>query len=372
MRQALIDPASGSGVRDWNRACELVRDMELPKPPAEQTQRPQTSIDEAIAAFRALKKKRSPDVQRKAKLLTSRLKAFLETRHKSTMPEITLPDLIAFRNTWTDMNSTQRRNQEILRSFFNFCLKAKYITDNPARDLDPIPEDRPKTDPFEPDEMQRIFDALPRLPDEYGRMGTRIAKQTKAFVFVMRYTGLSVGDTAKLEKLHAQGCRIRTHRKKTGEEVFAKVPQFVLDALNDESIHDSVQYYFWSGEGKMHTRSSKWGQRLQRLFVLANVKTREVEKIRRSGGKLKGEPELVKISEATPHMFRHTFARDWLVSGKPMEELAELLGNSLRTVEKYYSKWDTRRQAKLEQNLEDLWNNDPITLALKTSAESLP
>ena len=30
--QALIDPQTGSGVRDWSRACELVRDMEAPTP----------------------------------------------------------------------------------------------------------------------------------------------------------------------------------------------------------------------------------------------------------------------------------------------------------------------------------------------------
>ena len=48
----------------------------------------------------------------------------------------------------------------------------------------------------------------------------------------MRYTGLSIGDTAKLEKAHVQGCRIRTYRKKTREDVFARVPSFVVEALN--------------------------------------------------------------------------------------------------------------------------------------------
>jgi hypothetical protein len=47
---------------------------------------------------------------------------------------------------------------------------------------------------------------------------------------VMRYTGLSIGDTAKLKKEDVQGCRIRTYRKKTGEDVFARVPQFVARA----------------------------------------------------------------------------------------------------------------------------------------------
>lgn len=264
------DPATGSGVRDWHRAVEVVRDLELPKPP-EQTQKPQVSVDEAITSFLNFKAKRSPDVQRKARLTA--------------------------------------------------------------------------------------------LPNEYGRQGQPIADQTRAFILVMRYTGMSIGDTAKLEKADVDGCRIRTYRKKTGEDVFAKVPQFVIDALN-AAPHDSEPYYFWTKRGKLHTRTSKWGNRLQRLFVLADVKTVESEKKRRSGGKLKPEAETVKVSKATPHMFRHTLARDLLIGGTPMEEIAELIGNSMKVVEEYYSKWDTRRQARLEKRLDDVWRNDPLTQTL--------
>jgi integrase len=95
--------------------------------------------------------------------------------------------------------------------------------------------------------------------------------------------------------------------------------------------------------------------------VAADVRTVGSEKKRRSGGKLKAETESVKVSKATPHMFRHTLVRDLLECGTPMEEIAELLGNSMKVVEKYYSKWDTRRQARLEKRLEDFWQNDPLT-----------
>jgi hypothetical protein len=47
-----------------------------------------------------------------------------------------------------------------------------------------------------------------------------------------------------------------------------------------------------------------------------------------------------------------------------MDEIAELPGNSVKVVEKYYSKWDTRRQARLEKRLEDFWENDPLTWSL--------
>jgi integrase len=362
-RQALVDPASGSGVRDWNRAVEIIRDMELPAPP-EQTQKPRVGIEDAIASFIAFKARRSVDVQRKARGILNRMKAFMERRKKLSIPEITFTDLVEFRATWSDALTTQRRNQEVMRGFFRFCVKSDFIVKNPAADLDSIPEERPKTDPFTREEVDRIFAAVPALPDEYGRQGQPIADQTRAFILVMRYTGMSIGDTAKLEKADVDGTRIRTYRKKTGEDVFAMVPPFVITALNS-APHDSEQYFFWTGIGKLHTRTSKWGSRLQRLFVTAGVRLVDSEKKRRSGGKLKAESEPVKVSKATPHMFRHTLVRDLLECGTPMEEIAELLGNSMKVVEKYYSKWDTRRQARLEKRLETFWESDPLTSKLE-------
>ncbi len=46
-----------------------------------------------------------------------------------------------------------------------------------------------------------IISALPRFPDEYGRCGGPIALQMRAFVLVMRYTGLFIGDVATRSKV---------------------------------------------------------------------------------------------------------------------------------------------------------------------------
>ena len=174
-RQALIDPASGSGVRDWNRAAEIIRDMELPTP-IESVQKPQIGLQDAIDSFIAFKARRSIDVQRKARLILGKLKAFLERRKKLTVAEITFNDLVEFRAGWTDALTTQRRNQEAMKGFFRFCVKSDFIVKTPAADLDSIPEERPKTEPFTREEMDRIFPALASLPDEYGRRGQQIGR----------------------------------------------------------------------------------------------------------------------------------------------------------------------------------------------------
>jgi hypothetical protein len=43
-----------------------------------------------------------------------------------------------------------------------------------------------------------------------------------------------------------------------------------------------------------------------------------------------------------------------------MTELAEILGNTEAVCRKHYSKWDRRRQAKIDQKLEKFWQLDPL------------
>lgn len=336
----VINPKS-LNTRNWTLAAHRALELEA----GTKVEAPRVTVAEAIASFREFKDKRSPDTKRKIKLLTDRLQAFLERRSILNIADVKLPELSAFRETWSGAATTRRRDQEILKSFFWYCDHADFLTKNPVVHLDPISVTRPKTEPFTHEQQAAIFKALAEFPDEYGRQGTSIAAQTKAFVLALRYTGMAIGDVAKLEKASVSGCRIRTYRKKTGEEVFAKVPQFVIDAL-EQAPHDSEAYFFWSGEGLIHTRTSKWGNRLRKLFTLA------------------------KLEGCTPYMFRHTLARDFLEDGGSMTELAELLGNTAQVCQRYYSKWDRRRQDRLERNLDHMRERDPITKMLQLMNES--
>jgi len=75
----------------------------------------------------AYKASRSLDVQRKARLVLNRLRAFAELRKKLTVREITFNDVVDFRAAWTEARTTQRRNQEVLKGFFRFCAKSDFI-----------------------------------------------------------------------------------------------------------------------------------------------------------------------------------------------------------------------------------------------------
>ncbi len=360
--RALVDPVTGKGLRDWNRAVEIIRELELPRA-VEKPPRASLPIEQAAAAYLASKAKRSPDTQRKIRLITGRLARFAEPKKKYRIDEIDLPTLVEFRNTWQGKETTQRRDQEILRSFFLFCVKAKWIEDNTAAGLDPIAVTSPQTDVFEHDEMRKILIAARKFPDAFGRTDRPVARQVYAFVLVMRYTGLSIGDAAGLAKSHVKGNRIITNRDKTGKEVYVRVPDFVIDALND-APHGSSEYFFWSGNGLIHTRASKWNSRLRKVFVLAGVRLETAEwnqKSLRSKTPRTARGEKRIISQADPRWFRHTLARDLLENDiVTMTELAEILGNTEAVCRKHYSKWDRRRQAKIDQKLERFWQLDPL------------
>jgi integrase len=64
--------------------------------------------------------------------------------------------------------------------------------------------------------------------------------------------------------------------------------------------------------------------------------------------------------KATPHRFRHTFARILLEKGVPVPDVAELIGDTEEMVRKYYAKWIPGRQKRLTKLLQDAFADKPI------------
>ncbi len=249
----LLDPRTQNGIRDWARACEIVRDLEATTPVIVAELR--TPLDQAIHHFTNTKANLSIDVRRKTQKAMARLKAFMEAspRNYQLINEIRFADLTDFISTWTGAATTRQREQDMLMSFFKFCYRAELISRNVADGLRPVPERTGPKDPFEPDELEQLWKVVPDFPDEYGRRGQPIAIQTEAFALIMRYTGLAVSDTAKLQKASVRGNQILTYRTKTNGDVWTTIPQWVVDKLL-AAPHDSERYFFWIGEGKLHTR----------------------------------------------------------------------------------------------------------------------
>jgi integrase len=55
----------------------------------------------------------------------------------------------------------------------------------------------------------------------------------------------------------------------------------------------------------------------------------------------------IGTEKATPHRFRHTFARILLQRGVPVADVSDLLGDDETTVREHYARWVPERQARL-------------------------
>ena len=338
--QAMIDPATGSGVRDWSRASEIARDMDAPEPEIKPAV-VKTTIAEAVGHFVKLKSTKGPDTQRKTTRLMQKFLAYMQAppRRYQFMTEIKFEDLTGFCSGWTDATATKIRDLAILGSFFKYCNRCDFTPKNISDGLFKTmgwSDRKPPRAPFEPAELVALWAAVPKLADQFCRLGIPITKQTEAFALIQRYTGMDVSTTMGLPKAHVRGNKILTYRLKNGAEVWTVVPEWVIAKLM-AAPHDSAEYFFWSGHGAKKTRATKWFSRLRKLLDLAGLQHR------------------------TPHNFRHHFAVEQLLSGTPIEDVARLLGHDdIQTTLDSYAAWIPARQEQLERHQQRVWDKDPL------------
>jgi integrase/recombinase XerD len=247
------------------------------------------------------------------------------------LSELDLPMLRKFRASWTNENSSAQKKLESLRTFFRFAQENGWIVENPAAKLERQTVRRPQILPFASEEMQRILAACNAYGDNYGRTGQENARRLRAFVLLLRYSGLRIGDAVSLDREQIVDGNLLLYTAKTGTLVRCPLRDVVIQAL--EAVRGTSQkYFFWTGQGKLKSAVGDWQRSLKKLFALA------------------------KISGGHAHRFRHTFAVELLQTGTSMEGLAMLLGHSsTRVTEKHYAAWVRARQERLEADVRRSW-----------------
>ena len=125
--------------------------------------------------------------------------------------------------------------------------------------------------------------------------------------------------------------------KKNGGDVFAFIPDWLRDRLNDRAKRCGVRPFVVGQSDKLETVTDMWCRKIGKVFELA--------------GKFDETP--------TPHRFRHTFARILLQRGVPVADVADLLGDDEKTVREHYSRWVPERQARLTKILKDAFDDKP-------------
>lgn len=171
----------------------------------------------------------------------------------------------------------------------------------------------------------------------YARDKRPRAKQLRALVLLMRYSGhrIQAAVTCPCERL--SGDRLFLYAQKSGAPVWTVLPPIAIDALR-ESPRACEQFWFSYG-AQGETDAGHWSRRLKQVFAEAG------------------------IVNGHSHRFRHTFAVSLLERGASTPEVATLLGNTPTVVEKHYSAWVKSRQDALEALLRRMHAEDPLAAA---------
>src|SRR6266478_6008086 len=327
---------SASHSRIWSRAQDLIREWEAENRRIVR-QEHQVTIKDGHAKFTsdAEARKLNDATLYKYRLLFRQLDGFAETFKLQFLKQLDLDTLATFRATWTEGPRTSLKKLERLRAFMRFAEKRKWIDDNPATELKAPRVPNKPTMPFTREEMIRILTAL----EPYGKSaGVRNAQRLRAFVLLLRYSGLRIGDAVQLDVNRLQKTKLLLHTEKTGVPVYCVLPDMVVKAL-DAAPHSSARYFFWTGKSTVRSAKGKWQRRLQRLFELAGVPTGHA------------------------HRLRDTFAVELLLASVPLDRVSVLLGHStIRITERHYAPWTRSRQEQIEADLKAAWSNDPVVL----------
>ncbi len=195
--------------------------------------------------------------------------------------------------------------------------------------------------PFTDDELERIIGACNKLePIAWSNdktQGVWTGQDVKDFIWVMIYTGLRISDVGLFNINRLRGNEVFLRAKKNGGDVFTWIPDWLRDRLQHSRRSAERPFVAGRSDRTLETVTDLWRRKINRVFDLAS-----------------------QFDErATPHRFRHAFARILSQEGVPVADVADLLGDDEDTVRQHYARWVPERQARLTTILQDAFDGKP-------------
>jgi integrase/recombinase XerD len=328
-----------SDSEDWNVAADMARKIEsqyrsagVPHLP------PQQTLKMAVNLFlldREAQHLADSTISKLRTVFEKQMLTWFDDNGVRLLTDVTLPHLQAWRSTWKDGPLAAKKKQERLRGFFYFCVRNKWLPDNPALGLSRIKAGTHTADYFTPEEFRAILTSA----EKFGKTEEQRVR-LRAMVLLLRWSGLAIRDAVTLERVNLlDDDRLILRRAKTGVAVAVPLQPQVAMMLRRMVPNQNQRYFFWTGNGLKKSAVSDWQRALRRLFAIADLRHADGAKKR-----------------CHPHMFRHTFSIQMLLAGVPIEDVARLLGHSsVRTTEKYYASWVKARADRLEESVKSAW-----------------
>lgn len=325
-------------TRDWEVAQSKVRKWEDEQKASDLDL---VTLERAIELFLldAQARKLSDAAIQKYKQIFKHLRAFVAGQNIRSIRQLDLQAMRAFRASWQCSSITSLKRLQYLRAFFRFLISNSWLHENPASKMRPPMVRGAPTLPLTKEEVARVVAACEVQGRKCrGPIYTKLenTRRLRAFVLMLRYTGMRIGDVTALERARVQNGKLFLYTQKTGTPVYLPIPDLVLEALGQTPLI-SERYYFWSGNGKLKSAVTDWQRALAKVYKTAGV------------------------PDAHAHRFRDTFAVELLLSGVPLERVSVLLGHgSVKITEKHYAPWVRERQEQMEVDVRRAWKADPI------------
>jgi integrase/recombinase XerD len=295
------------GIRNWDAAQRVVRDWEAKMASS-------VSVSEAFNRFMADCAARSLGVETMKKYLLLRREMTTRFGHQP-MNSVTVGELSQYREAWKLSPVSAGKKIERMRSFFKFGVDRKWTDENPAKLLKTPRAPFVPTMPFSGEDIEKIRNALEKYPDK--PRGRRM--QVRAFILLMMHSGLRIRDCVCITQDKIAEGKLLLYTAKTGQPVWVPLPFEVTEAMETMPFRP-----FWSGVGLPKSAVADWQRTIGRLFKITGV-----------------------VGHA--HMFRATLAVRLLNKGASLEDVAALLGNSVKVCERHYAPWVKVRQDRLEE-----------------------
>ncbi len=357
----------GIGTSDWAEAHRISETFEKadswtgtpkPEPVKVVDQIPATSrvtIEDACNVFLVTREATvAHPTYRKYRTFTKQLQAFADSRGYVMLDQFRPGDMDIFYTKSKLGPRSKAKMLERLRSFFRFAVNREWLAKSPvSSDLKPPTGAHRLVNkaPFTDEQLEDIIKACDGINDFYGSgkwgnrhgNGTWTGEDLKDFIWVSVYTGLRISDVVLFDIERLQGNEVFLRAKKNGGDVFTHIPDWLRDRLNARGKRYGKRPFLIGGTKRLDTVIDAWRQRLGKVFELAEV----------------GD------ERATPHRFRHTFARILLQNGVPVADVADLLGDDEKTVREHYARWVPERQARLTRILQDAFSDKPKLTAIQ-------
>jgi integrase/recombinase XerC len=212
-----------------------------------------------------------------------------------------------------ERKSTIARKLAAIRSFFQFCVKKKWLDDNPAKVVSTPKQEKPVPSFLSEEEMSQFLD-LPRTDKP-------LDLRDKAMLELLYATGLRVSELVGIDladvSFEERLIRVKGKGKKERIVPFGKIAENSLSRylrmrglINKGDVDETALF--------LNYRGNRLTPRSVERTVDKYIKTTAVRR---------------KIS---PHSLRHSFASHLLSRGADLRVIQELLGHeSLATTQKY-------------------------------------